>query len=102
MPNLVIQHRRRRLALALMLVQINSTANRLWIHPVNNLRFQKSEFYGLYRDYREYEDKFFNWYRMSTQQFDELLKIVDRRLRKKNTNFRESVPPEEQLCITLT
>ena len=77
MPNLVIQRRRRRLALALMLVQINYTANRLWIHPVNNLRFEKSEFYGLYQDYREYEDKFFNWYRMSTQQFDELKSWID-------------------------
>ena len=28
--------------LALMLVQINYTANRLWIHPVNNLRFEAS------------------------------------------------------------
>ena len=102
MPNLVIQCRRRHLALALMLVQINYTVSRIWIHPVNNLRFEKSEFYGLYRDYREYEDKFFNWYRMSIQQFDELLRMIARRLRKKNTNFRESVSAEEQLCITLT
>ena len=82
-----------------MLVQINYTANRLWIHPVNNLRFEKSEFYGLYQ---EYEDKFFNWYQMSTQQFDEILSMIARRLRKKNTNFRESVSPEEQLCIMIT
>ena len=102
MPNFVIQRRRRRIALALMLVQLNYNASRLWIHPVNNLRVEKSEFYGLYRDYREYEDKFFGWYRMSTQQFDELLQLIERRIRKKNTNFRESVCPEEQLCITLT
>ena len=102
MPNFVVQRRRRRIALALMLVQLNYTASRIWIHPVNNMRFEKSEFYGLYRDYREYEDKFFNWYRMSVDQFDTLLRMVERRLRKKDTNFRQSVSPEEQLCITIT
>ena len=69
---------------------------------MNNMRFEKSEFNGLYRDYRQYEDKFFNWYCMSMKQFDEILNIIERRIRKKNTNFRESVCPEKQLCITLT
>ena len=55
-----------------------------------------------YTKITEYEDKFFNWYRMSTQQFDEILSVIARQLRKKNTNFRESVSPEEQLCITIT
>ena len=85
-----------------MLVQLNYTVSRLWIHPVNNMRFEKSEFIGLYRDYHKYEDKFFNWYRISTKQFDDLLEMIQRRIRKKNTNFRECVCPEEQLCITLT
>ena len=102
MPKLMIQHRKRHLALALMLVQLNYTVSQLWIHPVNNMRFEKSEFNGLYQDYHKYEDKFFNWYRMSMKQFDDLLKMIERRIRKKNTNFRESVCPEEQLCITLT
>ena len=98
MPNLMI-HRNRHLTLALMLMQMNYTASMLWIHPVNNMKFEKSKFSGLYRDYREYEDKFFNWYHMSTKQFDDLLKMIERRIQ--NTNFRESVCPEEQLCITL-
>ena len=68
---------------------------------MKNMRFEKSEVNGLYRDYRQYEDKFFNWYHMSTKQFDELLNIIERRIRKKNMNFRESICPEEQLCITL-
>ena len=102
MPKLMIQHQKRHLALALILVQLNYTASRIWIHPVNNMRLEKSEFYGLYHDYRNYEDKFFNWYHMSTKQFDDLLEMIERWIQKKNTNFRESVYPEEQLCITLT
>ena len=102
MGKLMIQHQKRRLALALMLVQLNYTASRIWIHPVNNMRFEKSEFLGLYQDYRQYEDKIFNWYRMSMKQFDDLLKMIQRWIRKKNTNFKESVYPEEQLCITST
>ena len=77
MLKLMIQHRKRCLALALMLVQLNYTVSRLWIHPVNNMRFDKSEFNGLYRDYQQYEDKFFNCYRMSTHQFDDLLKLLE-------------------------
>ena len=99
---LMIQCQKRCLALALMSVQLNYTASRLWIHPVNSMRFEKSEFNGLYRDYHEYEDKFFNWYCMSMKQFDDFLNIIERRIRRKNTNFRESVCPEEHLCITLT
>ena len=102
MPKLMIQHRKRHLALALMLVQLNYTVSRLWIHPVNNMRFEKSEFNGLYWGNYQYQDKFFNWYHMSMKQFDDLLGIIQRRIRKKNTNFRESVSPEKQLCITLT
>ena len=76
----MIQCQKRCLALALMLVQLNYTASGFWIHPLNNMRFEKSEFNELYRDYREYEDKFFNWYHMSTKQFDDLLKIIERQI----------------------
>ena len=50
MGKLMIQHQKRCLALALMLVQLNYTASRIWIHSVNNMHFKKSEFSGLYRD----------------------------------------------------
>ena len=48
----------------------------MWVYPINNLQFEKGEFFMLYPDLRKYEDKFFAWYRMSIRKFDQLLGIV--------------------------
>ena len=96
------QCRRRRFAVALLLLQLNFNVRRMWVHPINNLRFEKGEYFALYPDLRKYEDKFFNWYRMSTKKFDYLLKLIQRRIFRWNTNYRESISTEEQLIITLT
>ena len=90
------------MAVALLLLQLNFNVRRMWIHPINNLRFEKGEYFVLYPDLRWYEDKFFNWYRMSTNRFDCLLKVIQHRISKQNTNYRESISAEEQLIITIT
>ena len=102
MPNLMIQRHRRQFAVALLLLQLNFNVRRMWVHPINNLRFEKGEYFVLYPDLRKYEDKFFNWYRMSTKKFDYLLKMIQRRIFRRNTNYREAISTEEQLMITLT
>ena len=101
MPNLMIQCRRWRIAVALLLLQLNFNVRRMWVHPFNNLRFEKGEYFVLYPDLCKYEDKFFNWYRMSMKKFDYLLKLIQRRIFRRNTNYRE-ISTEEQLVITLT
>ena len=102
MPNLMTQCHRRRFAVALLLLQLNFNVRRMWVHPINNLRFEKGEYFVLYPDLHKYEDKFFNWYRMSTKKFDYLLKMIQRRILRRNTNYREAISTEEQLVITLT
>ena len=102
MPNLMTQCRRWRFAVALLLLQLNFNVRHMWVHPINNLRFEKGEYFVLYPDLRKYEDKFFNWYRMSTKKFDYLLKMIQRRILRRNTNYREAISTEEQLVITLT
>ena len=86
----------------MMLHLLDMQMRSLWVHPINNLRFEKGEFFMLYPDLRWYEDRFFQWYRMSTRKFDQLLCIVQNALRKQPTNFREPISPEEQLVITIT
>ena len=98
----MIQRRRWRFAVALLLLQLNFNVRHMWVHPINNLRFEKGEYFILYPDLRKFEDKFFNWYRMSMKKFDYLLKLIQRRIFRWNTNYRESVSTEEQLIITLT
>ena len=76
MPNLTIQWRRHQIAVALLLLQLNYSLRRMWVHPINNLRFEKGEYFVLYPDLQKYEDKFFNWFRMSIKKFDYLLKMI--------------------------
>ena len=103
MPNLMIQCRRWRLAVALLLLQLNFNVRHRWVHPIiNNLRFEKGEYFVLYRDLHSFEDKFFKWYRMPIKKFDYLLKMIQHQISKWNTNYREAICAEEQLIITLT
>ena len=97
----LVQSRRHHLALIMMMHLLDIHVRSVWIHPINNLRFEKGEFFMLYHDLRKYEDRFFGWYRMSMKKFDELLGIVGNALWKKCTKFREPISSEEQLVITI-
>ena len=50
---------------------------------------------------REDTEKFFSYFRMSPQQFDELLRLVAPKITKKNTNWRPVISAEIRLAITL-
>ena len=102
MPLPRVQRRRHRLALVMMMHLLDIHVRSVWIHPINNLRFEKGEFVMLYPDLHKYEDRFFGWYRMSMKKFDELLGNVRNVLQKKCTKFRELVSAEEQLVIMIT
>ena len=67
MPLPQVQCRRHHLALIMMMHLLDIYVRSVWIHPINNLRFEKSEFFMLYHDLHKYEDHFFGWYRMSTK-----------------------------------
>ena len=93
---------KRRLICFLMLMQISESQRQWWVHPLNNSRDEKSEFYFLYPDLWHFKDHFFNYYRMTPKQFDEILKEVEPDLRKKWTNMRVPLSPEFKLVVTLT
>jgi hypothetical protein len=44
-----------------------------------------------------YEDKFHQYFRMSTRQFGEILNLIEGDLLKKDTNYREALTPKERL-----
>ena len=73
----------------------------IWVHPLNLDREEKGEFYTLYPDLRNFQKEFFAMYRMNPAKFDELLKILEPRLRRTNTNMRKAISPEQKLVITL-
>ena len=73
----------------------------MWVHPINNMRLEKGEFYTLYPDLRRYDDKFFEMYRMHVTQFNHVLGMIEGRLEKKVTKFWEPISPEQSLVVTL-
>ncbi|KAJ8911443.1 hypothetical protein NQ315_008329 [Exocentrus adspersus] len=52
-------------------------------------------------DLRKDEKRFYIYFRMSIESFDEILNLIKDDIRKYNTNFRESISPEERFAITL-
>ena len=83
------------------MLQLQMVNREIWIHPLNEDRARKGEFFNLYCDQRYFEDKFFENYRMSVAQFDEILRKITPLIKKKDTNFRKAITPEEKLSITL-
>ena len=73
----------------------------MWVHPLNELRLDKGEFYTLYPDLRHFAPKFFNMCRMSVPKFDRLLRKISPLIEKKWTNMREPLSAEHKLVLTL-
>ena len=81
--------------------QMQQVHREVWVHPLNEERTEKGEFYTHYTDHRKFDDRFFELYRMTVGQFDELLYRVGPRILKQETNFRRPLSPEERLAITI-
>lgn len=56
---------------------------------------------ALMRKMLEDESKFFKYFRMTKSTFDDLLKRLEKDLKKKDTNWRKSLCPEIKLAIFL-
>lgn len=83
------------------LEQDRKRKRRYWVHPLNTKRISSGQFNCLYATLRNYPTKFIQYYRMSIESFNELLKIVKCFITKYDTKFRCAITPEERLSITL-
>lgn len=79
----------------------NSTDRRYWVHPLICDRENSGKFFKFYNDLRKYPEKFFDYYRMTINSFDELLQNVREQLKKNCTQLRVPITPEERLTVTL-
>ena len=95
-PRIVSQ--RKRILLLFLWWQLQMNTTEVWIHPLNEDRIEKGEFYTLYPDLRQYPVKFFQYYCMIVAQFDLLLWKLSPRLRKKSTNLRQPFFPRAYAC----
>lgn len=90
------------IALALEEEKTKKTTKRKYaVHPLNGERRKKGQFQQIYGDLRKYPEKFFSFYRMSMQTFDEILSYVKPNLSKLDNIKNDTITPEERLTITL-
>lgn len=72
-----------------------------WVHPIVSDRFRFGTFQTLMNQLRMDESKFFNYFRMSCNTFNDLLRRVEGDLIRQNTVMRSSISPEERLAICI-
>ncbi|KDR14337.1 hypothetical protein L798_11430, partial [Zootermopsis nevadensis] len=72
-----------------------------WVHPLYSERLFKGKFHTMYETLRNYPAKFFSYFRMSTQSFDELLLLLRPSITYQDTDMRLAISPEERLAVTL-
>nr|XP_055025796.1 uncharacterized protein LOC129412676 [Misgurnus anguillicaudatus] len=95
--------------LALVLFEGERCTNRLetgkrksvWVHETLRKRRDFGEYHHLVQELRLDDVRFKAYFRMSWEQFDNLLSIVGLSITKMNTNYRESIGPAERLSICL-
>nr|CAH7732352.1 unnamed protein product [Callosobruchus chinensis] len=78
----------------------NKYKKRLWVHPLLAARHLKGAFVTLYTSLREDERKFFVYFRMSINSFDELHSKLEESLKISNA-IRISVLSVERLLVCL-
>jgi len=74
---------------------------RYWVHPLHSSKEYDMKFQSFYGNLKKYPEKFFDYYRMSIQSFEELLEKVRLNLTKETTHLRNPISPEERLTVTL-
>lgn len=72
-----------------------------WVHPILRDRLTHGMFVTLYPKLRQHGSKFFNYFRMSIQSFDELLGVIKADITGESTILRDSISAQEKLVITL-
>ena len=67
----------RRKAVAVFLLYRRQNHEMYWVHPTNQSHQQFGKFNTFYKDLRKYPDRFYTYYRMSTEQFDYIFAQID-------------------------
>lgn len=80
---------------------VTKANRRYWVHPFTELRLSRGRFATSFSDLRENPGKFYNYFRMSIQSFDELAAKISDGIKSQDTWMRLAIPPVEMLAITL-
>ena len=94
-------NRRKATAALLFFFRREKYNRRYWVHPINQIREDLGEFNTLYKDLKKYPDRFYTYYRMSTEQFDTILAQIQHLIYKPNSKWQRSISLEEKLAICI-
>lgn len=72
-----------------------------WVHPIVQLRLKEGTFHMLFHHLVQFPSKFFNYFRMSVQSFNELLNAIKTSIERQDTTMRMSISPKERLAVSL-
>lgn len=72
-----------------------------WVHLIVTLREEEGAFPTLICHLPKYPAKFFKYFRMSMDTFDELLNAIESSIVMQDTVMRSSISPRERLALTL-
>jgi hypothetical protein len=61
----------------------------------------EGDFFTLYKELVDDEEKFHQYFRMSKYQFNDLLSRIEPLITNKNTTFREAITPIKKLAVCL-
>lgn len=75
--------------------------NRFWVHPLNKKRPQFGAYHHLVQELQISPEKHMQYFRMSTQQMEDLLSIIGPDITGMSINYRTPIEPKEKLAVTL-
>jgi hypothetical protein len=70
------------------------------MHNISSRRESFSEFHNLLDYLLKDEEKFWRYFRMSSDTFKYVLELIHTSIKEHDTNFRRSSSPEERLMVT--
>jgi len=85
----------------LLLYAVGNKRERKWVNEGNMKRREFGEFHHLMKQLRRDEFTFKEYFRMSNNQFEQLLSLIKDDNEKKEVNYRESISAEERLALCL-
>ena len=80
----------------------NRRQRRVWVHETLQRRDDRGEFHTLVRELHSYDDRFFEYFRMSQAQFAHILSILKPSITKQTTKFRQPIGCPEKLANSPT
>ncbi|KAK7904180.1 hypothetical protein WMY93_016787 [Mugilogobius chulae] len=68
--------------LLIMVMTRQRRRSRYWVHPISQLRREQGDFYYLVQELRLDSERYYQYFRMSAEQMDELLNMIGPNIRR--------------------